>query len=248
MCKTQNMARLWSLLVCLALVGCARDAVPEAADDDSTDSGPDLERNADVDDVRTAGDNGADPDPHDSDGEQVSDLGAEVEPQDVEDAADTPDDSSPDAPDREIADADAAPDADVAPPCEPNTCPFGTVCDGQRCVEAECHRGDLDNQIPDKPCPDGALCVVPLDGEHPPTYGSCEPFARECAYNQECPFGFLCIERTCVHADCHFGTDLDSPGFGPRPCEEPNEICSCMEDGVDLNGGRGRCRGVDEDC
>lgn len=164
------------------------------------------------------------------------------------DGADWPDDPVGDPTD--LADDDSLlqdPASDVTACDTDAECPFGFRCEGESCLEVECHLGSGTLGIADKPCPDGQICDLLVDAEAEWQW-VCQAFERSCVRNDDCPFGFLCTGGSCLHADCTVGTAADLGDYGPRPCDEPTDICGCMEDGVDVNGGRGQCVTSPEAC
>jgi len=127
--------------------------------------------------------------------------------------------------------------------CSEGTCDFGYQCVEGICVELQCHMGSYEDSLPDRPCPSGQVCDVLVSET---ATNVCVDFSRTCTYHSDCPFGFLCDTGDCVPAECTYGNELE--GYGPRPCADLDEYCGCMEDGVDLGGGRGRCITSDSEC
>jgi hypothetical protein len=242
------LAGLW-LLLATSLSACsdagdgdgapASDVASELSDQPIAPDAPDDPAVADTaddgDDPPTLPDTA--PDGNDAAGD-ASDVAA---PDGQDDApSDLDDDSPADA----VLDSDTAADGDTLADGDADEgrcvgdeqCEFGHGCDDGQCVPLECHLGDYALGLADKPCPTGQICAVLLD---PPGPLACVQFEQSCTFHSECPFGFRCEIGWCTLADCTIGQG--DAGYGPRPCEDAGEICACMEDGPDLNGGRGVC-------
>jgi hypothetical protein len=184
----------------------------------------------------------------------AGDASADAPPDDVPDTAGDPadtagdpatddvPDSPPDGPGADVPDGDAADavtdaDEDGASSCAVDEdCAFGDWCDGDTCVPLECHLGDYALGLPDRPCPESQVCERLLDPEGD---FACVAFSQSCDFPSECPFGFRCVDGSCALSGCTVG-NWDA-NYGPRPCADEALICACMEDGADLNGGRGVC-------
>jgi hypothetical protein len=246
----------WGLLAWLALAcssdsggadGGPSDVVFELSGGDSgrpdTTADPDATDAFDSEGDGAAADTPSDPGRSDTDAEPgdgaadetAGEGGIDVGPDDgTGGAGDASEDGTLD--DVDLADGDASDAADVQGCALDEECGFGYRCDVDHCVALECHLGDWAQGIPDKPCPEGTICDVLID---PEGSFSCVAFSRACTFQTDCPFGFRCEAGSCALSDCTVG-NMDA-GYGPRLCEGVGEICACMEDGADINGGRGVC-------
>jgi len=155
-----------------------------------------------------------------------------------------PDDTAP--PDSSTEDADAGSDdtgitdaepSDAARPCaDAEPCAFGERCRDGFCELLECHPGSLSMDVSARECGDGEICDLLL-GSTGSELGVCVAYAPSCSFDGDCAFGFRCA-GTCVRSECHAGTDVSLGDYAARPCD--TGVCE-FGDGVDLNGGRGRC-------
>lgn len=204
---------------------------------DAPSDTPDLDAATDVDVAPDVADEAPDvadaaPDEGDGDGsagDAAEDAVTDPTPGDAQDVAlDLAEDVAEDA---DLADA-----SDLTGCVGDEECGFGQRCDVDHCVPLECHLGDYAEGIADKPCPAGEVCEVLVDPEGGYV---CVAFERSCTFQSDCPFGFRCEAGSCALSDCTVGNEFS--GYGPRLCEVPGDICACMEDGSEINGGRGVC-------